>query len=779
LLLSETARVDHEPSRGSYLNLRRGRRRAVLGFVAFASLRFLAACNSDNGTGMNPNADMAVPSDDGGGGGGDGGGGTSGDLALPVTPPAGDFRLSVGVSGNGTGTVTSQPGNINCGPGPTPVCSADYPASSQVTLTATAGSGSTFSSWTGACAGQGATCTVSMSDNQTATAVFGTQFCTADGACWEAPLPFGYDLNGVFAVSASNVWAVGAGGAIVHYDGQNWSSVPSPTNQTLYDVWARSATDIWVAAGNGGLMLHSTDGATFKTMSTTFTTDQTKLVWGTADHLYVPTAYTNVLVFDGTTWTKQVAFARADTVPSAISGTANNDVWVVAADGYIAHFNGTWNNTRNSNNLQDTNLSGVWAHTATDAWGVNNAGYVLHNAAAYNAGAATFGFTFSGAPLDNGVGSVSSIWGTSATSIYVNGAKGGATFYHFNGTAWTGLPIQNTKDVSVLNRVHGTADTDVWSVGQRGVTAHYDGTTISAKRRYVFGTSSNNINASDINSVWASSANDVWFTTKGATVVHYNGASFTETSPAPIANKPGYHLTTIWGSSSSDVWAGGDNGSTSILLHYNGSTWTQATEDPIFASRNFSLTAVYAGSPTLAFAAGNTLDAVEKWDGTNWAVDKTLVGLTQPVRAMWGTGDSKVLAVEPLDPKPSNVWTYNGAAWTVDSRISAVVYALGGSGPGDIWAGSDKAVYHFDGTAWTMMALPTTPLLGAVQSVSSSGPKDAWAIDSAGEAFHYDGMSWKQINIGLSTDFSVEMHVYSASPKATFIAGRGILSYRK
>src|SRR6266567_3297398 len=65
------------------------------------------------------------------------------------------------------------------------------------------------------------------------------------------------DLNGVAAVSASDVWAVGEfinasnvnQTLIEHWNGHKWSVVPSPNvgthNNELFGVTAVSATDVW------------------------------------------------------------------------------------------------------------------------------------------------------------------------------------------------------------------------------------------------------------------------------------------------------------------------------------------------------------------------------------------------------------------------------------------------------------------------------------------------------------------------------------------------------
>jgi Tetratricopeptide repeat/Divergent InlB B-repeat domain len=76
--------------------------------------------------------------------------------------------LAVKKNGNGSGTVTSSPSGIACGS----TCSAAFRAGSPVVLTATAASGSVFVGWKVAgCRGTGP-CTVTMSADLTAYAIF-------------------------------------------------------------------------------------------------------------------------------------------------------------------------------------------------------------------------------------------------------------------------------------------------------------------------------------------------------------------------------------------------------------------------------------------------------------------------------------------------------------------------------------------------------------------------------------------------------------------------------
>ncbi|AKV03307.1 hypothetical protein AKJ09_09970 [Labilithrix luteola] len=98
----------------------------------------------------------------------------------------------------------------------------------------------------------GATIRVSGADGDTPTAKpFNSQTSNA--------------LKGVWAASDSDVWSVGAEGAIRHYRGDphSWDVVADvPTKVSLNGVWGTSASDIW-AVGDAGVVLHY-DGKTWE-----------------------------------------------------------------------------------------------------------------------------------------------------------------------------------------------------------------------------------------------------------------------------------------------------------------------------------------------------------------------------------------------------------------------------------------------------------------------------------------------------------------------------------
>jgi len=82
------------------------------------------------------------------------------------TPPPSTFPLAVTVTGNGT--VRSQPAGIDCGS----TCNAAFAANTSVVLSATPAAGQVLTGWGGACTGAGQSCSVTMSQARSVSAVF-------------------------------------------------------------------------------------------------------------------------------------------------------------------------------------------------------------------------------------------------------------------------------------------------------------------------------------------------------------------------------------------------------------------------------------------------------------------------------------------------------------------------------------------------------------------------------------------------------------------------------
>ncbi|MEA2746544.1 MAG: hypothetical protein QOI41_687, partial [Myxococcales bacterium] len=65
--------------------------------------------------------------------------------------------------------------------------------------------------------------------------------------------PF-YVLTAVWGSGKDDVWAVGSGGTIVHYDGTAWSPSNSGMTNTFNAVWGSGPGDIYVVSGNSAIL---------------------------------------------------------------------------------------------------------------------------------------------------------------------------------------------------------------------------------------------------------------------------------------------------------------------------------------------------------------------------------------------------------------------------------------------------------------------------------------------------------------------------------------------
>jgi hypothetical protein len=97
-----------------------------------------------------------------------------------------------------------------------------------------------------------------------------------DGTIWGNPMPAGASLASVWARSASDVYAVGAGGYIQHWDGTAWSQMSSGTTRDLHDVWG-TPLDVF-AVGDDGVMLRLGADKSWVSMRTPVSSQSLELV---------------------------------------------------------------------------------------------------------------------------------------------------------------------------------------------------------------------------------------------------------------------------------------------------------------------------------------------------------------------------------------------------------------------------------------------------------------------------------------------------------------------
>jgi hypothetical protein len=81
-----------------------------------------------------------------------------------------------------------------------------------------------------------------------------------------AQVPAGISLYSVWGASASDVFASGEGGTILHYDGKAWAPMSSGVTGAVYVSWGSSGKDVFATVEDSSTLLHY-DGSAWSAMN--------------------------------------------------------------------------------------------------------------------------------------------------------------------------------------------------------------------------------------------------------------------------------------------------------------------------------------------------------------------------------------------------------------------------------------------------------------------------------------------------------------------------------
>ena len=182
-----------------------------------------------------------------------------------------------------------------------------------------------------------------------------------DGTSWSTmTVPVGKKLLiWVFGFGPSDVYAVGLGGAVLHYDGNaslEWTAQDSGVDVNLWGIWGSSPSDMWMVGGDafGGdpLILHY-DGVQNGTFTPTPvpTIDRTNAhalfkVWGIGSKVFAVGQQGLILEHASGTWSQMESGTTDDLI--SLWGTSETNVVAVGgrAFGRITHYDGaSWDAT--------------------------------------------------------------------------------------------------------------------------------------------------------------------------------------------------------------------------------------------------------------------------------------------------------------------------------------------------------------------------------------------------------------------------------------------------
>jgi len=210
--------------------------------------------------------------------------------------------------------------------------------------------------------------------------------CTPNFAACErmgfSPMSFDGNayLYSVWGTSTEDLFAVGYGGGIMHYDGTTWTAMASPTTDALYGVWGAASNDVW-AVGRGGLVLHY-DGSTWTAVNVD-TDIELYVAWGSGpSDVFVCGQDGAMLHFDGSTWTSMSTGLGEGTALMWVNGSGPNDVYACSDMGNVLHYDGaTWTDISNELPVDPASewyYYAIWSSGPENVWVVGDGGMVLH-----------------------------------------------------------------------------------------------------------------------------------------------------------------------------------------------------------------------------------------------------------------------------------------------------------------------------------------------------------------------------------------------------------------
>jgi len=182
-----------------------------------------------------------------------------------------------------------------------------------------------------------------------------TTGCPGDEPAWSEVLD-GDDLDRVvlsaWGTSSSDVYVVGGGlgnglGAIaLHYDGDAWTEIDTGAAASFWWVWGAASDDVYFV-GEGGTIVHW-NGTTADTQTTPTTVTLFGVwgasagdVWAVGGDAVTDPPTSVILHLEAGAWVDATPATVPDGALFKVWGTAANDIYAVGQNGIILHYNGS------------------------------------------------------------------------------------------------------------------------------------------------------------------------------------------------------------------------------------------------------------------------------------------------------------------------------------------------------------------------------------------------------------------------------------------------------
>jgi hypothetical protein len=553
--------------------------------------------------------------------------------------------------------------------------------------------------------------------------------CSADGWCWSNPAPIGSDLRGIWATTEDDVWIAGERGAVIHFDGEEWSQASQPTSYDFHAVWASGPDDVWVVGGLSAILHY--DGEVWRDYSVPEIASFFA-VWGSGpDDVWAAGLNGALYHFDGAAWSPLDLGTDVDF--RSLWGTARDDIWMGTEDGF-RHYDGvTWQPVTSPVGEGGWDIQGTGPN---DVWSASSQA-VLHFDG--------MEWTDTSIPR-NALHSIQGLWIDADGAVWTSGSFPGydSALYRYAEGAWSQEPL-GIGD-RLLSDVMGSAGGPLWIVGPRGALFSYDGGTVESLTTDV-------LPELGFFPVLDLGPDDVWVS-GGGDLFHDAGSGWvsvplrTNTSPSGL----------LWAPNPNDIWSFKGDGS---IDRFDRETWTielRSVDSLITSPRAVwgtvddlyvvgigsahlvngvwerllgggSFAGVWGAAPDDVWVVGGNRCWSHWYDG---AWERLCSGSDDVLyRSVWGSASNDVWLVGTR----GDIYQNTGSGWVESpSGTTDDLHWIWGNSASDIWAvGVEGMILHFDGERWTPQATGTRR---GLDSVSGRGPDSVWVTGTDGVLLH-------------------------------------------
>lgn len=538
------------------------------------------------------------------------------------------------------------------------------------------------------------------------------------------PLPQGFDLNAVWGTTESDLWLVGYGGTILHWQDGAITQVKSSTTANLHSIWGSGPRDIWIV-GDKGTLLHS-DGGCFSPVASG-TGVLLRSVFGVApDDIWAVGDRGTMLHYDGKSWLPIDSLGSGTLV--SVWGSSARDFWFVDQNpSSVLRFDGQ----RLTRTPVPKYLYAVSGSGPNDVWFVGKG--LPSTALAWRFDGSSYQeIKFPASEASKGLAAVSVRGASDVLAAGDNGA-----LLKYDGATWTPVPGSKSEVGAHYNGLWRGSGTSARLVGVSGFIGRVDGSGLTKVSQDLTG-------GSTLQAIWASGPNDLWAVGRNGVILRWDGRSVVRHHSGVTDD-----LRAVWGSTPDDVWAVGGVSSgplTSCVLHWDGSSWSKVSHTPA------QQLATVWGSSSKDVWIGGVGGAMFHWDGST--LSPVTTGTTFEYRALSGTGTDAVWSLR----YDGFIHRYDGTSWApIASPMPPITLtSLWAGGPSDLWLGGFGGfLSHFDGTSWKQE--PDSPELGGnIVALWGSKRTDVWAVlnygtneDPRESLSRYDGTRWTKAVPGM------------------------------